>query len=494
MKVSTPSIVKVILVFIAAVWFSAAFAHASANVTLGWDANDPEPEGYRVFVREAGSDYDYAHPIWEDRLTTCTLVGLTEGVTYYFVVRAYEGDLESVDSEEVSYTPPLEDDDSETDTEDPDDDANGEADDDSDDADADVDDDSENDTNVDGDDDSGTDSQLDAPVIENISEAERVGLTPVLVCTAYFSDDDDDHDQTRWQISTETDFSNLILDATSTSQLFTYTVGEMLLDVDTTYYWRAQFIDGNDDASAWSDTATFTTITADSLGDVNLDGMIDDQVADESADVNANGIADALEHNIMTINTIEGQTVVGVETVSDSVTLVAVKSLSTESIADASIALGFGLVGFKLYLQDGVQTASVRIHFSTAVPSDAKLYKHTIETGWQEYENAVFADDGQSVTIVLEDGGAGDEDGVRNGIIVDPSGIAYDDESVTAANEEPSVSDSNDPDAGGGGGGCFISAGSAGLTHMSATSMIPASTLLLLTLVMGSATAAWARR
>ena len=264
--------------------------------------------------------------------------------------------------------------------------------------------------------------------------------------------------------------------------------------MDTTYYWRAQFIDGNDDASAWSDTATFTTITADSLGDVNLDGMIDDQVADESADVNANGIADALEHNIMTINTIEGQTVVGVETVSDSVTLVAVKSLSTESIADASIALGFGLVGFKLYLQDGVQTASVRIHFSTAVPSDAKLYKHTIETGWQEYENAVFADDGQSVTLELEDGGTGDEDGVRNGIIVDPSGIAYDDESVTAANEEPSVSDSNDPDAGGGGGGCFISAGSAGLTHMSATSMIPALTLLLLTLVMGSATAAWARR
>ena len=59
--------------------------------------------------RESGAGYDYANPIWDSinkaQTTTCTLIGLTEGTTYHFVVRAYDGDLESADSEEVSYTP-----------------------------------------------------------------------------------------------------------------------------------------------------------------------------------------------------------------------------------------------------------------------------------------------------------------------------------------------------------------------------------------------------
>lgn len=77
----------------------------AASVMLKWDANDPTPEGYKAYVREAGTAYDYFNPAWIGVVTACTIDNLIAGTTYYFVVRAFEGDLESADSEEVSWTP-----------------------------------------------------------------------------------------------------------------------------------------------------------------------------------------------------------------------------------------------------------------------------------------------------------------------------------------------------------------------------------------------------
>ena len=84
---------------------SAANLAFSASVTLAWDANIPNPEGYRVFARESGQEYNYGDPIWDGSQTQCTLTGLTVGTTYYFVARAYDGNLESPDTEELNYTP-----------------------------------------------------------------------------------------------------------------------------------------------------------------------------------------------------------------------------------------------------------------------------------------------------------------------------------------------------------------------------------------------------
>lgn len=557
MNVTTRSIIPhVFFAFITIIFLNTTFAYGSASVSLRWDANDSTPEGYRVFVREATGQYDYAHPIWENNLTTCTLTGLTEGVTYYFVVRAFEGGLESADSEEVSYTSPLTSTDPATDNT-PETDTGAETEDEMD-LDSDGDNvldaqdmfpndpgewaDNDNDgvgNNMDTDDDndgmsdeweiaygldpfsddadldadgdgvsnldefltssetSDSNSAPEAPVIESASETERISLTPLLLCGGYFDPDTDGHYQTRWQISTEPDFATLILEATSTTQLYTYTVGEMVLDVDTDYFWRVQFIDDNNGVSDWSDAATFTTVTAESLGDADFDGVLDTQETDETADVNDNGIADVLESNIMTINTIEGQTTVGVETLSDTVTLVSIKSLSTETVDNGTVSLGFGLIGFKLYLQEGVTTASVKIHFSKKVPSTAKLYKYTIENGWKAYDNAIFAPNRKSVTLVLEDGGVGDEDGVRNGVIVDPSGIAYEDESETSSNSA-SVSTTDAPSGDSGSGGCFISTGSDGFGSLNAnaglTTIAAMLTLVLVSLAAVSARAVRAKK
>ena len=593
MKLSTRSYLKAFFAYIAIIAGIVTFAH-SANVTLRWDANVPATEGYRVFAREGNQSYNYNYPIWENNLTTCTLTGLSEGVTYHFVVRAFDGALESADSEEVDFTPAavvpnqaptavagpnqvvyegssvtldgsassdadgaiagyqwaqiggngisissastsqasftapvvglngdtftfrltVTDDDgsssvsnmtvsvlksSSTDVDGdlvPDvldmfpNDPNESADNDGDGVGNNQDPDDDNDgmtdvweiaygldpliddSDLDADNDGLTNLAEfhadtnptsdpaniapDAPVIDSAVQVDRVDLTPVLVSGMYVDTDHDDHFQSQWQISTESNFSTLVLDETSKIQLTAYTVGEMVLDVDTAYYWRVRFIDARNGASDWSQPATFTTIAAESAGDPNYNGIPDAQEVDESVDVNENGIADSLEDNLMSVNTIEGQTIVGVEVLSDNATLVSIKSLATDMIPDQSVKMGFGLIGFKLYLNNGVKTAAVKIHFSTRVPKDAQLYKYTSDTGWEVYGSAVFAPNRKSVTLILEDGGMGDEDGVENGVIVDPSGVAYVD-SMTA--DSASLSTGGASTGGSGGGQCFISAG-----------------------------------
>ena len=593
MKAATPSFCRFLLVTITAVLASASVALA-ANVTLRWDANDPAPEGYRVFVRQSGANYNYNAPIWEDNQTECTLIGLTEGTTYHFVVRAYDGNLESADSAEVTYTPqgapanqaPVADaganqtvyeaasvtldgtgsvdadgsiasyqwqqtggtsvslsnataaqaaftapivglsgdtltfaltvtddeDVSRTDSvtvsvlksastdvdgdnvpdvldafptdgsewADNDNDGigdNADTDDDNDGMsdswevtygldpltdDADLDADGDGVSNVDeytaNSDPTAAPGNLvpDAPVIDEITQSEAVGLTPVLVTATYFDADYDAHYQSQWQISTESDFATLILDQTSQQQLTAYQVGHMILEPDTVYYWRVRYIDEHNGTSDWSDTATFTTVAADVSGDADLNGIPDDQeVMDWLADVNANGVADSQEAGMLCVNTVEGQTMVGVEVVSGNVTLVSVESIATDSIADPSVQLGFGLIGFRLYLHNGETTAAVKISFDRQVPADAQLYKYLPDSGWQVYPQAVFAADRKSVTLMLTDGGAGDEDGVVNGVIVDPSGVAYRTDTNSSSLSTGGASS---------GGSCFIGAGAASLS------------------------------
>lgn len=76
----------------------------AATINLQWDPNIPAPDGYRVFKREQGRPYDYGRPEWSGSTAAGVIDGLETGKTYYFVVRAYIGDQESGDSNEVSHT------------------------------------------------------------------------------------------------------------------------------------------------------------------------------------------------------------------------------------------------------------------------------------------------------------------------------------------------------------------------------------------------------
>ncbi len=77
-----------------------ATTHA-ADIELKWDANDPEPDSYRVFQTEVGTPFNYNNIAWESSKASeisCTITGLDPCKTYKFVVRAYACNNESEDS------------------------------------------------------------------------------------------------------------------------------------------------------------------------------------------------------------------------------------------------------------------------------------------------------------------------------------------------------------------------------------------------------------
>jgi chitinase len=86
--------------------------HAMASqVTLTWDVKNQTQDGFRVFKRTESQAFDYSKPAWptdglDHTQTSCTLTDLAEGVRYYFVVRAYAGNNQSDDSNEVTYMAP----------------------------------------------------------------------------------------------------------------------------------------------------------------------------------------------------------------------------------------------------------------------------------------------------------------------------------------------------------------------------------------------------
>ena len=102
--------VLLMLVIIIAVLLSLFFSFTradAASVTLRWDANDPVPDGYRLFMRTDGANYNFQTPVWEGTATTTTVDGLQQATLYYFVVRAFVADDESGDSNEVDYRAPI---------------------------------------------------------------------------------------------------------------------------------------------------------------------------------------------------------------------------------------------------------------------------------------------------------------------------------------------------------------------------------------------------
>jgi chitinase len=76
---------------------------AALSVALQRDANNPAPVGYRLFQREAGQNFDYAQWIYQGPEVTSTVDNLSEGATYYFVVRAFVGADQSGDSNEMRF-------------------------------------------------------------------------------------------------------------------------------------------------------------------------------------------------------------------------------------------------------------------------------------------------------------------------------------------------------------------------------------------------------
>lgn len=474
----------------------------AAQVTLQWDANSPAPEGYRLYQRLTGQDYNYAAPVWNGAGTTCTINGLAEGATYYFVVRAFDGSDQSGDSNEVQYhlsgaaptptpSPSLDSDgDGWNDALDAfpfnpnewfDSDGDGTG------NNADVDDDGDgmpdiweaqyglnplvDDAGQDLDGDgitngeefasNGDPSHLpgntipERPLLDQPGEGMTgVALTPILTTEAFFDADGDRHARTCYQISLRSDFTevdSLVFEKTYTGIPTDLKVPELILEPQTEYYWRVKFFDEHNGASEWSQAFHFETITYAQAGDINQNGILDTLELDEDIDLDGDGTADVFQAGLQGVAT--GDVFnphMAVKRVSTNVQVGSVQPLDATLLSQTPNCPQnlTGVIGFKLYLLDDSVTATVMVYFSQPAPADALWYKYDPDEGWSVYPHAVFSADRRSVTLILEDGGIGDQDGVRNGIIVDPAGLGY--------STQASVDTGSAATSGGGGGGCFI--------------------------------------
>jgi hypothetical protein len=110
----------------------------------------------------------------------------------------------------------------------------------------------------------------------------------------------------------------------------------------------------------------------------------------------------------------------------------------------------YGLIDLEVKVDIPGSSAILTILLPEPMPQGYKWYKYSQNQEWSDYSaNTTLSGDRPQLSITLVDGGTGDDDGLQNGIIVDPSGLGL----------APTASSSGSSGSGGGGGGgasCFI--------------------------------------
>ena len=278
-------------------------------------------------------------------------------------------------------------------------------------------------------------------------------LTPELQ-TGNFSDQDkDQHARTEWQISTDSTFSeqSLVLGVTSSSYLISFTVPELILDVNTQYFWRVRFTDSDEATSDWADPFSFLTI-AQSEDDQNPpNGIPDDQEAD------CLGIFDPGEipSDTVCVDTLVGNAQVGIEGSTNVANIKSFRSTDPQTIPEnlQGVELLIGLMSFKAEVEQIGDIIEIIYHSSEPLPPEVKCYKYDPINGWQDYSAHIvsISPDRKSITVEYKDGDFGDLDGVANKFVIDPVGFG-----VAAAGDGggvPVPAPAPAPGGGGGGGG-----------------------------------------
>ena len=413
-------------------------AVTAASVTVSWDPNVPSPQGYRVFARKIDQAYDYSRPDWEGAAASCTLDNLEGQTEYYFVIRAYDGGIESVDSAEAHYIPIEMDNDGDGIPDDWEahfglnprvDDADGDLDQDG------ISNRDEFRAGLEPDDPGVGKSPLAPELLFPESDA-RVECNPLLDVGDFSDVDGDAHIATQWQVY-HNGSTNCLLDVVTNRWLTLLRVPLLLLNGDGTYSWRVRFFDSGGRASAWSARAYFTTQATED--DLDGNGISDNQ---EGGVVQAQVTRSASSPAIRCEPT---DLVVASEAIVAEIQQMALIDPKELEIDEATPDhLPSAMLAYKLVLHRPGQRALVTFKLSDPAPAGATWIKHDAVNGWQDYSHhAAISADRRSVTVEVKDGAYGDADGVANGIIVDPAGLAIAPIAPTAS--------------GGSGGRCFIS-------------------------------------
>ena len=110
----------------------------------------------------------------------------------------------------------------------------------------------------------------------------------------------------------------------------------------------------------------------------------------------------------------------------------------------------YDLIDMEIEVDEPGATAIVTVSLPGQVPTEYGWYKYSPNRSWYDFSaNAVFNAARDQVTITLTDGDIGDDDGLANGTIVDPSGLG-------------TANFSNGGDPSSVGSGCFIATAAYG--------------------------------
>lgn len=450
----------------------------AADVALQWDAvSNQNVEIYRLYSRIGDGSYDYSAPMWQARadectdgtVSTCKLLNLQDNTLYYFVVRAVDAaGNESGDSNEVVFdTTPLG---SAVGTdagasEPADDELPG-----SDDSGSSETTGGSSASSDDGSgeiqaDDSGSDGVSQEEISEIFPEIPVDGNMPpevptndevdggfhnpynpgishptdnsvdveleVELGTGDFDDPDpnDFHASTRWLIYRDTDTESIcVFDRISSRNLLDIVIPPLLLDSQTEYYWSAIHYDQTGMPSTPVSSSYFTTASwvADSG---NPNGISDGYEIISDTDLDHNGESDNSQSDIKCFLSIFGdqniciKVTTGCQSVQQLMAAQPVDPVTLSPPAGVQPIMPFGLVNFKIQLAAETEAAYVTTYFSDAIDGDLYWLIYDPVWGYADYSlDSSISQNRKAVTMYIEDGGAGDMDGVRNGFIVTLAG------------------------------------------------------------------------
>ncbi|MDG9667077.1 RHS repeat protein [Hahella sp. CR1] len=247
-------------------------------------------------------------------------------------------------------------------------------------------------------------------------------------------------------------------------------VPDGIFDTGTNYWIRTRHGDNKGLWSAWSPYVSFNTATVDP-NDTDKSGVHDQYQVNGYADTNANGIDDSSEHISVVHDAHEGEAI-GLQATNGLLNTVAsVPDSEIPSEAMPSDGFRYGLFSFRVtglpMDTNNPATTQITVFFPSELPAETMWYKlDPSASRLTDYTDSVSFS-GKQVVITLTDGGAGDLDGVVNGVIVDPGGPSFSTTNNETEDENTDNTSTNNTESdsggnGGGGGFCFIATAAYG--------------------------------
>jgi hypothetical protein len=232
------------------------------------------------------------------------------------------------------------------------------------------------------------------------------------------------HAKTRWQVFRDED-DVCVFDRVSSTALTTVSIPRLVLEEGTPYFWRAQFIDSKGAASAWSDYGYFATQVTGS--DRNANGIADTQEVPFYIDMDRDGVRDYRQATIRSFRTAKSGVLAGIS-IKGCATALSIEQVESEPVpasASGASPAPFGRINSRIAVARPGDRATATVYLSKSASSGGKYYRYdSIAGNWVDGSaNAALAADRKSVVLTLVDGGAGDVDGIANGVIVTSGGI-----------------------------------------------------------------------